>query len=236
MLNIARTIIFAALASISIPALAASKPVLRGDVIGSTTGGTITLKFPSGTASGDLAVLFFSFGGTGSVPAGWTQLYQTPLESNDWNTIAAYCVLTAGQIAAGQVVIDVSGDFDLPAGLAVYKGSTVDGIRETEGFSYAGGGTLTNTTSSAVLDGDEALYWSTDREDGDPTLPVITPATGSATTLHTAKLTNSYSLFADQSMPGGVLSVETLFPNPGGGNGEDAVQVIVACKSSKGVC
>jgi hypothetical protein len=107
----------------------------------------------------------------------------------------------------------------------VFIGPT-GGIREVE--STTGGGapvSLTNTTSSSVLSSDVAIYWSSCRQG--LSTPTITPGSGSANTLQMASTTAelTYSILADQTMPGGALSVVSAFA--AAANGATAAQVIV---------
>lgn len=176
---------------------------LRGSGIQTAVAATsVTIAFPAGSQAGDLAVLFAS-GTVNTVPSGWTSLYtNTTLV---WFIIVCSKVLTSGDISAGSVTISGSVAFDNHAGIAVFVGAG-GGVRETEGGVTSGGNsTITNTTTSGVLSTDTAIYWASMR--GTPTLPPITPGSGSATTLQSASTANAYSVLADQAMPGGVLGV-----------------------------
>lgn len=201
-------------------------PEIRGSGIATSTSATITIAFPAGSAVGDLAVLIVSAGYTLTTPSGWSVQYET--FGGDWSTLVATKTLTSGDISAGGVSSSVTNgvSFDMAAGMAVFIGGGVAGVRETQGMTTSGGGTVVNTTTSAVTNSDVAIYWASTRQPS-AVVPIITPAVGSANTLHSDSTTNAYSLLADQAMPGGALSVGTLFPPPDGGDGEVAVQVIV---------
>lgn len=199
---------------------------LRGSALQtSTVTNDITVAFPAGTQAADLAILMVSAGAALTTPSGWTVEYSNYV--NIWTVLAASKVLTSGDISTGSVTINCpSGAFDMAAGVVVFVGGG-GGVRETQGQVNAGGGTLTNTTSGAVLNTDTAIYWASERQGAGQVIPIITPATGSATELHDAETTNAWSLLACQAMPGGALAVGYTFPNPDGGAGEVAVQVIV---------
>lgn len=210
---------------------ASSGPTLRGSMIKSqgATSNSISLPLPPGCQVGDLAIVFAAFGYPVSVPGGWTVLYYA--STSTWNALAISKPLNSTDISLGFVNIQNTTPylpyvFDMSAGIVVFAGPT-GGVRETQGQASGGGSTVTNTTSGAVASGDVGLYWATDREDGHPTLPVIAPAVGAANTLQNSSTVNSWSVLADQTMPGGVLAVNTTFPLPGGGNGAQAIQVIV---------
>ena len=126
---------------------------------------------------------------------------------------------------SGSVNITMAAAFDMAAGMADFVGAG-RGLRETEGTETSGGATLTNTISGAVLSSDTAIYWASQRSSGGGggSTPVITPGSGSATTLQYGTSTNSNSVLADQSMPGGSLAVANVFTSIVACN---AVQVIV---------
>jgi hypothetical protein len=210
---------------------------LRGSAIQTAIGTTITINFPTGSAVGDLAVAFFSCGDPSvtPTPSGWTNLYQTPLDASNWNVLAVSRVLDSGDISAGGVTFAINNGitFDLHAGIAVFIGPLAT-VREAEGGANVAGIPIVNVTTGNVLSSDTGVYWATNREDPGPTLPAITPASGTAAQLFNASTTNAWSLLAYQAMPGGSLSVSSGFPSPGGGAGEAAAQIIVENSGASG--
>lgn len=193
-------------------------PTLRGSVIGSKlTTSNIVLALPAGTQAGDLAVIFAA--GSATTPtSGWTQLYSST--GTAWDSSCRWKVLTSGDISTGTITFSSTFNFDGVGAIVTFIGST-GGIRETGANNSTVPVTL--TTSSAVLNTDAALYFMSLRDTG--TTPTITPATGSASILQNTTTTNSTTILADQSMPGGVLSVvyssSNSFDNP------QCIQVIV---------
>lgn len=212
-----------------------SPSTLRGSALQTGTGSaSVTVSLPPGSTVGDLAILFVSAAYSITLPSGWTSLYSYLVST--WNVLACSKILTGGDISTGSVTITASNTFDMAAGLAVFVGAT-GGVRETEGQVTSGSPvTMTNTTTSAVLSSDTAIYWASDREAAPPgpTLPVITPASGAAAELADASTTNAWSILAYQQMPGGSLAVANYIPSPGGGIGDHAVQVIVQTTGGAG--
>lgn len=212
---------------------------LRGSAIQTTIGTSITIDFPAGSVVGDLAIAFFSCGDPSvtPTPSGWTNLYQSPLDTSNWNVLVVSKVLTSGDISTGNVTFDINDgvSFDLHAGIVVFVGPDA-AVRETEAGAESGSAPIVNVTTGNVTSSDTAIYWSTDREESPPgpTLPTITPASGVVAQLFEASTTNAWSVLAYQAMPGGSLSVTTTFPLPGGGVGEQAAQVIVENSGASG--
>jgi hypothetical protein len=179
------------------------------------------MSFPAGSAIGDLAVVFCEKQYPVDTPSGWTSIYLNGYR------MAAYKVLTSGDIATGTVTVQATAPYlgtnaNITGGLVVFVGAG-GGVREYEVAVAASGfgATLTNTTSGAVLSTDTAIYWASTI--GASAFPTITPASGSANTLQSASSSGIYSVLADQLMPGGALAVANLF-----GNGDYvAIQVIV---------
>lgn len=203
---------------------------LRGSTINTAVAICVTTPFASSSVAGDLAVLFFVSGDANglNVPFGWTQIYQTPAISTDWNVLAAYKILSSGDIAAGSVQeCSPNGvPFDVHLAIAVFAGGT-GSIREYQaGFASSGPTPIVNTTSSAVLSTDVGLYFASERTTNPLPLPIITPATGSAAILRSAKSIDACSLMDAQQMPGGALVVANSF-SAFIGNGTVAIQVIV---------
>jgi hypothetical protein len=195
---------------------------LRGSSFASVSSNNITISLPTGSLAGDLAVLFVSAAAGVTNPTGWTNQYQN--NAGLWTVLATTKTLSSGDISAGNVTVNCpAGSFDMHAGMVTFVGAG-GGLRENEGTGGSGSTvTLTNTTTGSVLSTDTAIYWASLRWAG-ATIPTITPASGSATTLQSGSTANAYSVLADQSMPGGSLAVASFFASS---NGCVAVQVIV---------
>jgi hypothetical protein len=171
-----------------------------------------------------LAIVFGSKGYAIDIPSGWTTIYQN--NALTYNVMAAWKVLTSGDISTGTVTVQATSPYmpypaNISAGLVVFAGAG-GGVRENEQGNGGGfAGTITNTTSGAVLSTDTAIYWASIISGS--AYPTITPASGSANTLQSISSSGIYSVLADQAMPGGALAVANAF-----GNGNYvAVQVIV---------
>lgn len=194
---------------------------LRGSNIASSNSATsISVTFPTGTAVGDLAICFVGHAWIDTLPAGWTVLYDQ--FDSIWWAAVIYKVLTSGDIATGNVSVTFNNAFDCVAGIVTFIGPT-GGIRESEYAFGTSSATITNATTSAVLNTDTIIYFASSR-DATAGLPTITPSSGAATTLQSAITTNSQSILADQAPPSGVLSVANNLATPGHGF---AVQVVV---------
>jgi hypothetical protein len=108
-------------------------------------------------------------------------------------------------------------------GIVVFVGG-VGGIRETEGNNGGNVTSITATTTSAVVNSDLGLFWGAQRAGS--SLPTITPAGGTATTLQSASTANAKSVLAsDQAMPGGALTI--TYARGGPATDTVAAQVIV---------
>lgn len=201
-------------------------PSLRGSGIISDTGvSSKTITLPSGSQDGDFAVLFANGYFAPSVPSGWTDL--SIASQSTWQAIGASKILSSGDISTGSVSVSFGGSGNCVLAIAVFVGST-GGVREVESGDNAGAPiTITNTTTSAVLNSDVAIYFATARNPS--ATPTITPGSGSATTLQ-SETTNTHSVLADQLMPGGVIAVANLFSSAG--SGATAAQIIVQGASS----
>lgn len=199
---------------------------LRGSAIAANASAvSLIMSLPAGSAVGDLAIAFGCHEYPIDIPSGFTSLYQNNAIS--WNVMAAWKVLTSGDISTGSITVQATGPYlpypaHISAGLVVFAGAG-GGVREYQAAVAASGfgATLTNTTSGAVLSTDTAIYWASTSSAS--AYPTITPGSGSATTLQSNNVSTIYNVLADQAMPGGVLAVANVF-----GNGNYvAVQVIV---------
>jgi hypothetical protein len=213
------------LSAIAVVAPATVAPVLRVSNINSSNSATgLTVTF-AGAVVGDFA-LVFAGGYSPTVPSGWTPV--TIATGGTWFSMCAWKILTSGDISTGSVSSSFTAGLDCALAIYVAEGPT-GGIREKESADNAGAGiTITNTTSSAVLSSDVAIYFASTRAGSGGVIPVITPGSGSATTLQTAATSgsgDSQNILASQVMPGGVLAVANYFA--AAGVGAFAAQIIL---------
>lgn len=200
-------------------------PIIRGSgLVDSGSASSLTISFPSGTLIGDLAVISFWGDFNPTTPASWTSIFIT--SGNTYNVMVAWKILTSGDISAGTVTVNMAGTQDCALGIVTFIGPT-GGIREFQSnpSGFAISGPITNVTSGAVLNTDVALYFASVRSGSATTPPVVTPASGSANTLQSHAVSVIATILADQTMPGGALSVTDT--TAGGGAGFWAIQVIV---------
>lgn len=168
---------------------------------------SLTVSFSSGWVgsppqAGDLAIFFANGFWSPTLPSGWTQFGAS---SSQWLGFGAYKVLSSGDISTGSLTITFSNTGDGAVGIVAFVGAPT--IRENESCSNTIG-SLPNTTSGAVLAGETAIYWSTQRFNA---VPAIVPTSGSATTLQSGTTANGGSNLAMQIMPGGSIAVASTF-------------------------
>lgn len=201
--------------------LTAPGPTVRGSNISSTTSANpSTISFPAGSASGDLAILFIS-GASNSVPSGWTSLANQT--TGGWGVVACSKVLNSTDISNGSVTDSNPFSFDQHMGIVVFVGG-VGGVRETEANTGGNVTSITATTTSAVVSSDLGVFWASQRSG--TSIPTITPAGGTATTLQSASTLSAKSALAsDQAMPGGALTI--TYARGGAATDTVAAQVIV---------
>lgn len=217
--------------SITLGSSGATIPVIRGsNIISGSAASSLTVSLPAGTAAGDFAIILAGTTYTSNpTPTGWTNLSLTNT-GLVWSQYGYTRTLTSGDIATGSVTVPIATTFGPAAavlGIVTFVGAT-GGIREIEGGNTSTG-SITNTTTSAVQNTDAAIYWLTVRQSANT--PVITPGSGSATTLQSESV-NTLTLLADQSMPGGVLTVVNTW-NAAPATGA-ASQIIIEGVSSSG--
>ena len=213
--------------AIRIPALV--QVTYRSSAItGSNNSNSLNLSWPTGTVAGDMVVMFASGSYYPSVPGGWTTIKSST--GLIYNLIAAYKVLTSGDITAGSITVSQSNVAAFTLALVTLKAGTFGNVREYQ-WGYDGGTTITitNTTSTGVVNTDLAIYYDASRFGGStPPLPTITPSRGGATTLQTQSdgVSGDYTnaLLAVQAMPGGTLTVANYF---GSIDAAQSIQVIV---------
>lgn len=151
-----------------------STPTIRS-VTGPSYGvfSSINVPLPAGTVVGDVVVAFAEngYGGTGYT-AGWTLL------SSDWgqwtNHTMIAKVMTAGDIATGNVNFTFGGSFDGVYGAVCVTGTTIDRISAAKGASSPGSGSFTTMSITGLIGAnptlDLAFGWCCMRGNGTVTL------------------------------------------------------------------
>lgn len=196
-------------------------PVIRGSSSAGTGAGTannLTVPLPTGSQSGDLALLFATAAFNITAVSGWTTIV---LDNGFvWDMYAAWKILNSTDISTGSVNYTAAGSFDMAATMVTFIGPTA-GIREFQDATTLSMYSL--TTNSAVLPTDVGIYFQGDRIG---TTVAVTPGFGSVTTLQTVVTSNNPTncKLWDQIMAGGVQT--NVYNNPGGN--AQAIQVIIA--------
>lgn len=131
-----------------------------------TAGGSTTISKPTGTANGDLLVLFMaSHGATTAptLPSGWSSA-TTNANAGAWSTAAAYLVAGASEPSSYTWTAGTGSDWNT-ATLIRCQGqdstTQIDGTSKTSGTS----GTLTLAAITASVAGDALLTYSADWTD-----------------------------------------------------------------------
>lgn len=131
-------------------------PTIRGSAIQTaSSGSTLTINFPTGSVSGDLAVIFV--GGSwqmASTPANW-QLLDQQIGSY-WNGSVIAKLLTAADITAGSVNITMASSGDWVASTITFQGNTsgIGGLtasRNSSGVASRALGTPTTVAGARYI-------------------------------------------------------------------------------------
>ncbi len=164
---------------------------------------TISPLTPAGGGSvtpsvGDRAYILVGSAYVASVfpPAGWASVYAPP--ASIWETYIATKVLTSGDIAAGNVTVNITGNYDVVGMCFAMVGDP--SLRETDNNVVSGSSTI--NTTSAVQTGDTGIYLFNSRNSG--AASGLTPGAGSATQLQTVGGSDCRGTLWLQTMPGGV--------------------------------
>jgi hypothetical protein len=94
---------------------------VRGSAIASSSGSSLSLTFPAGSAAGDRMVLFTGHGFTPNTVSGWTMLDQ--LGGSNWQGAVYTKILDSTDISTGSVTIGYSGSFNGVRAGIVFQGS-----------------------------------------------------------------------------------------------------------------
>lgn len=137
-------------------------PTIRGTGIQASSATSYTVNWPTGTVSGDFAVIMCGHGWSASTPSGWTS--NDNQAGSGWNGAVFSKTLTSGDISAGHVTVSFAGSFDGVIAIITFVGGTA-GIRETDfNRNASGGGTVSGpATSSSVVTTDMCLYFGSAR-------------------------------------------------------------------------
>ncbi len=173
--------------------------------------------FPTGSAAGDLCVIFAGHGYGTTTPAGWTELDNR--QGSNFNGACFYKFLTSGDISTGSVTISFAG---------TYYGH-VAGVTMTGGSypvrAYGGGrnsaGASTRTISTAQtwpVSGDLALYFGAARVNA-------SCSTATGTSLQTDAQANSSMALSDELLSSGGTASETF--NFGGSPSGDYEAIVI---------
>ncbi|TGQ51029.1 hypothetical protein EN836_26160 [Mesorhizobium sp. M1C.F.Ca.ET.193.01.1.1] len=99
-------------------------PTIRGSAIqGASTGSNLTVTWPTGSAAGDLAIIFIgSSWAMSATPANWALIDQKI--GSYWNGAVIAKILTASDITAGSAGITLGGSSDWIASTISFQGNT----------------------------------------------------------------------------------------------------------------
>lgn len=165
---------------ISLGTAAVLNPTVRGTGIQTSSAGSYTVSWPSGTLAGDLAVITCGHGWNANLPSGWTSNDNS--SGSNFNGAVFSKVLSSGDISAGHVSVTFGGSYDGVVAITTFIGATA-GIRETVVQRNGGGSSsITLTTSGAVLNTDTCIYFGSNRGVSTDTVNRGTPVSGSPVT------------------------------------------------------
>lgn len=122
---------------------------------------SVTVTFPAGSASGDLAILFVGSQAGVSVPSGWSQV-QSAAPAN-WAGSTMTKTLTSGDITTGSVTINSSGSGAMVGAMQVFVGGTAQ-VRENQATgNNAATASVTLSTTSGVMSSDYGVWFASCR-------------------------------------------------------------------------
>lgn len=151
-----------------------STPVVRASSIQSSSAGSFTVFWPTGTVAGDLVIVFTGGGYTAALPAGWTYLNDNFIAGFNGTVFAK--VMTPADISAGSVTLVFNGTFNAVISLVTIMGSTVSGWRAGSRFIASSSGAASREVSNAyVRNSDLCLIFAANREASNNTVTGITP-------------------------------------------------------------
>ena len=125
--------------------LPSSPPTLVGSSYAVSTANTVTINFPTGSAAGNVAVLFVGSAWVVTTPSGWTALAN--ITSTQWQGAAFTKVLTSADITAGSVTVTLNGAYSNTAAMATFSNSSGTGYTSYLQGSYASPQSLATDSS-----------------------------------------------------------------------------------------
>ena len=140
----------------------AANPVLGNSNIQSGGNSSYTVNWPSGTAAGDLVVIFGGHGYTVNVPSGWTTLGQ--LSGSNFNGAYFSKILSPADITAGSVTVTTGGSYyGVLSAITVVNGSYSAIGAHTDIRNGGGSSTVSISTDSSPIAGDMLLAFGSNR-------------------------------------------------------------------------
>ena len=177
------------------------QPQIRGtSTIFTATGSSaiVTVSFPSGTAVGDVALLFgANFSGLSNA-TGWTILYNSATSGLSGGVFSK--VMTSTDVAAGNFAWNTGVLTPGVYGIVMIQGPTTHGVRETDSTqSGSVGCPCTVPTSANVSGSDLAILFGSNRCNNTNTISV-------GTSLGTAAGSVSGIIGYDNTLTGGAIN------------------------------
>lgn len=151
----------------------APNPSLRGTAIQAANATNYTVSWPTGTISGDLAIIYIGHAlAVNTLGGGWTELFNQA--GSNWGGAIFSKILSPPEIIAGSVVVSASGGFNGVVAVATFIGSTA-GIRETVATrNGTGAASVPLSTSAGVLTTDILLMFGSNRASSVDTISIGT--------------------------------------------------------------
>jgi hypothetical protein len=140
----------------------APAPSLRGTGIQTANAATYVVTWPTGTVSGDLAIIDIGHAlAVTTLGGGWSELYND--SGSNWGGAIFSKTLNPADITAGSVVVTTGGAFNGVVTITTFIGGTA-GIRETVASrNGTGASTITLSTSAGVVATDVLLMFGSNR-------------------------------------------------------------------------
>jgi hypothetical protein len=149
----------------------APNPSLRGTAIQAANATNFTVTWPTGTISGDLAIIYIGHAlAVNTLGGGWAELFNQ--SGSNWGGAIFSKILSPAEITAGSVVVSASGGFNGVVAIATFIGNTA-GIRETVASrNGTGAASVPLSTSSGIVTTDILLMFGSNRASSVDTISV----------------------------------------------------------------
>jgi hypothetical protein len=132
----------------------ATTPTVRGSGIQASSASSYTVTWPTGSATGDLAIIYIgACYSLSSVPSGWT-LLDSQIDSN-WNGDIIAKVLSSTDISTGSISLGMTGTQDSVVAIVTFVGSTTSTV-------FQGSQRLNSGLTSVSFNGNGTQQGSTD--------------------------------------------------------------------------